>query len=117
MSAVKKYKSEGISGGGAPLTILGKIAKLKRQGKKGALATVVEARGSTPRKAGAKMLVSEDGTFSGSICGGCVEAEVYQEACSVLKDGEPKMLEFKLNEKEGGGMICGGVLKVFIEPV
>ncbi len=100
--------------------IFKKIAELKEQGKKGALATVVETKGSTPRKAGAKMLVLEDGTFSGSICGGCVEAEVYQAACRVLRDGEPKILEFKLNKREmpeESGLICGGKMRIFIEPI
>lgn len=89
-------------------------------GKKGALATVVETRGSTPRKAGAKMFVSEDGSFEGTISGGCVEAEVYQEARAVIKSGEAKIMEFRLNAKEmpeDSGLICGGVMRIFIEPV
>jgi len=95
------------------------IARIKAQGKKAALATIISTRGSTPRREGAKMLVRSDSSFLGTISGGCVEAEVWQEAMNIIKNGRTKILSFKLTEKEAGesGLICGGSMKVFIEPV
>jgi xanthine dehydrogenase accessory factor len=102
------------------LLIFKKISELANQEKQGALATVIGVKGSTPRKIGTRMLVLSDGTMMGSICGGCIEAEVYQEARQIMFNGVSKVLEFKLNEAEMGeesGLICGGSIKIFIEPV
>jgi len=80
------------------------------------LATVARTRGSTPRKTGAKMVVREDGSFFGTIGGGCGEAEVWQEAMEVLKDGRPRIVTVDLTEPtDGDDKICGGVMDVFIE--
>src|SRR5262245_5782829 len=62
------------------IEILKEIAAIVQGPQTGALATIVKTKGSTPRKAGAKMVVRPDGTAVGTICGGCVEAEVYAEA-------------------------------------
>ncbi|MDP3947442.1 MAG: XdhC family protein [bacterium] len=95
------------------------IEKICQKGEKGALATIISTRGSTPRKEGAKMLVRHDGSAIGTISGGCVEAEVWQEAMEVIKSRKSKTLSFVLTEKEAGesGLICGGTMKVFIEPI
>ena len=83
-----------------------------------ALATVAETRGSTPRKAGAKMVVRPDGSFFGTIGGGCGEAEVWQEAMNVLQTGKPKLVTVDLTESpEGEDKICGGIMQVFVERV
>ena len=80
------------------------------------LATVARTRGSTPRKTGAKMVVREDGSFFGTIGGGCGEAEVWQEAMSTLEDGQPRIVTVDLTEPtDGDDKICGGVMDVFVE--
>ncbi len=82
------------------------------------LATVAITRGSTPRKAGARMLLRPDGSFSGTIGGGCGEAEVWQEAMETMADGTPRLVEVDLTEPvDGDDKICGGVMEVFIEKI
>jgi xanthine dehydrogenase accessory factor len=82
------------------------------------VATVAATRGSTPRKAGAKMAVRPDGTFCGTIGGGCGEAEVWQEAMNVLESGGPRLVIVDLTESpEGEDKICGGIMEVFVERV
>jgi xanthine/CO dehydrogenase XdhC/CoxF family maturation factor len=80
------------------------------------LATVARTRGSTPRKTGAKMVVRRDGSFFGTIGGGCGEAEVWQEAMAVFDDGRPRIVTVDLTEPtDGDDKICGGVMDVFVE--
>lgn len=80
------------------------------------LATVARTRGSTPRKTGAKMVVRRDGSFFGTIGGGCGEAEVWQEAMEVLEEGSPRIVTVDLTEPtDGEDKICGGVMDVFVE--
>ncbi len=80
------------------------------------LATVARTRGSTPRKTGAKMVVRKDGSFFGTIGGGCGEAEVWQEAMEVLKDGKARIVTVDLTQPtDGEDKICGGVMDVFVE--
>ncbi|MSQ41712.1 MAG: XdhC family protein [Dehalococcoidia bacterium] len=82
------------------------------------LATVAATRGSTPRKAGAHMLLRPDGTFSGTVGGGCGEAEVWQGAMETMADGRPRLVQVDLTEPvDGDDKICGGVMDVFIERV
>jgi xanthine/CO dehydrogenase XdhC/CoxF family maturation factor len=82
------------------------------------LATVARTRGSTPRKTGAKMVVRQDGTFFGTIGGGCGEAEVWQEAMAVLDDGRARIVTVDLTEPtDGDDKICGGVMDVFVERI
>ena len=82
------------------------------------VATVAATRGSTPRKAGAKMAVRADGSFCGTIGGGCGEAEVWQEAMETMADGKPRIVKVDLTEPvDGDDKICGGVMEVFIERV
>jgi xanthine dehydrogenase accessory factor len=95
------------------------IIKIKEAGEEAALVTIVSATGSTPREEGTKMLVKPDGTIAGTIGGGSLEAQVIEEAVGVIKQGKPKHLHMSLTAKEAGeaGMICGGDLEVFIEPI
>ncbi len=80
------------------------------------LATVAQTLGSTPRRAGAKMVVREDGSFVGTIGGGCGEAEVWQEAMDTLADGAPRLVNVDLTEPtDGEDKICGGVMRIFVE--
>jgi xanthine dehydrogenase accessory factor len=95
------------------------ILKVRSEGRRCALATIVTAKGSTPREVGAKMLIYEDGKFLGSIGGGCMEAEVWQEAMKVMEEDKPKMLHLDLTGRNAGdvGMICGGVMDIYLEPI
>jgi xanthine/CO dehydrogenase XdhC/CoxF family maturation factor len=87
-------------------------------GKPLAVATVAASRGSTPRKPGAKMAVRGDGSFCGTIGGGCGEAEVWQAAMDVLASGKPQLVLVDLTENvEGEDKICGGIMEVFVERV
>ena len=94
------------------------IAASIARGEPVALATVAQTRGSTPRKAGAKMIVRPDGTFFGTIGGGCGEAEVWQRAMDVL-EGEPAgVVTVDLTEPlDGEDKICGGVMDIFVERI
>lgn len=92
------------------------IAGAIERGEPVVLATVARTRGSTPRKTGAKMVVREDGSFFGTIGGGCGEAEVWQEAMNVLEDGHARIVTVDLTEPiDGEDKICGGVMDVFVE--
>ncbi|HET6436413.1 MAG TPA: XdhC/CoxI family protein [Anaeromyxobacter sp.] len=95
------------------------IVRLRSQGHRMAVATIVNVSGSIPSFKSAKMLVGEEGTLVGTIGGGCVEGEVVQAAREVLADERPRTLRFNLNEnpKYDTGLICGGSLEIFIEPV
>lgn len=95
------------------------IVKLRQEGRKGAVATIVSVQGSIPSFKTAKMLVRDDGSIVGTIGGGCVEAEVWQAAREVMESERPRTLSFNLNQspKYDTGLICGGTLDIFIEPV
>jgi xanthine dehydrogenase accessory factor len=92
---------------------------LRREGRRGAVATIVNVRGSIPSFKTAKMLVRDDGSIVGTIGGGCVEAEVWQAAREVMESEKPRTLNFNLNQdpKYDTGLLCGGTLDIFIEPV
>jgi len=93
--------------------------RLRNLGRKCALATIVEARGSIPSYESAKILVRDDGSMTGTIGGGCVEAEVWTAAREVIETEKPKRLTFNLGQDAAydNGLICGGQIEVFVEPV
>ncbi len=101
------------------MNIYEEIVKLQRGGRSGAVATIVNSRGSIPSFQSAKMLVRDDGSIAGTIGGGCVEAEVWQAAREVIAQEKPRTLSFDLNQnpKYDTGLVCGGTLEIFIEPV
>ena len=103
----------------SPVDIYEEITRLRREGRRGALATIVNVRGSIPSFETAKMLVRDDGSIAGTIGGGCVEAEVWEAAREVMKLEKPQTLKFNLNNnpKYDTGLVCGGTLEVFVEPV
>jgi xanthine dehydrogenase accessory factor len=84
-----------------------------------AYTALVETRGSTPQKAGAAMLVYADGSQSGTLGGGCVEAEVKRRALRLLDQGETELLTFHLDDNYGwdDGLICGGRMKMLVDPL
>ena len=95
------------------------IARLRAAGRDCALCTIVETAGSTPGKEMMKLLVRDDGSFAGTVGGGCLEAEVHEAALASLRDERPRMLEFSLNERDypDSGLLCGGKVRVFVEPL
>ncbi len=98
------------------MQIFEEALRLKRLGRTSAIATIVECRGSSPQKQGAKMLVRDDGSIMGTLGGGCLEADVVQIAIMAIADGKPTTLPFELTEQEGG-LVCGGTVLVYIEPI
>jgi xanthine dehydrogenase accessory factor len=101
------------------LDIFEEIVELRRAGRRGALATIVHSNGSIPSFESAKMLVRDDGSIAGTIGGGCVEAEVWQAAREVMEEEKPRSLTFNLNHdpKYDSGLVCGGTLEVYLEPI
>ena len=101
------------------MDVFEEIVRLRREGRRGALATIINVRGSIPSFQSAKMLVRDDGSILGTIGGGCVEAEVWQAAREVMESEKPRTLTFNLNQnpKYDTGLVCGGTLDIFIEPV
>jgi len=95
------------------------IVRLRKDGRRGAVATIVNVRGSIPSFKTAKMLVRDDGSIVGTIGGGCVEAEVWQAAREVMESEKPRTLKFDLNQdpKYDAGLVCGGTLEIFVEPI
>ena len=102
-----------------PMDLYEEIVELRRQGRRGAMATIVNVRGSIPSFSTAKMLVRDDGSIVGTIGGGCVEAEVWQAAREVMESEKPRTLTFNLNQnpKYDTGLVCGGTLEIFVEPI
>lgn len=86
-------------------------------GKAAVLATVVKARGSVPRHAGAKMIVYEDGRCSGTIGGGEMESRVVAAAQAAIADGRPRLLPYALVDPQRGDPgVCGGEVEIYLEP-
>ncbi|MBU0756252.1 MAG: XdhC/CoxI family protein [Planctomycetes bacterium] len=79
------------------------------------IATVVEAKGSVPREAGAKMLIFDDGTFHGTVGGGAIENRVIEEARKMKGEKATRFLSYDLNKDLG--MECGGEVKVYLEAI
>jgi xanthine dehydrogenase accessory factor len=102
------------------LEIFKKISALKEQNIAVCLATIIETTGSTPREVGAKMIVCMDGATYGTVGGGCGENQVRSAALrSTLVTQRPEIIEVNLTDDLGtkGGDVCGGKLRIFIEPV
>jgi xanthine dehydrogenase accessory factor len=95
------------------------IVNLRQHGRRGAVATIVNVRGSIPSFETAKMLIRDDGSIAGTVGGGCVEAQVWQAAREVMESEKPRTLTFNLNEdpRYDTGLVCGGTLDIFIEPI
>ena len=89
------------------------------RGEAAALVTIVRAHGSTPQRVGARMLVFPDGRTVGTIGGGCYEHDAFWKAREALKSRAPRMVHYELSDDlaEESGLICGGQMDVFIEPI
>lgn len=101
------------------MDVFDELVRLRGLGQKCALATIVQVNGSIPSYESAKLLVREDGSIVGTVGGGCVEAEVWNAAREVLQTERPKHLTFNLGQDAAydTGLICGGQLSIFVEPV
>jgi xanthine dehydrogenase accessory factor len=101
------------------MDIYSEICNLKRQGRRSALATIINVRGSIPSVTAAKMLIRDDGSILGTVGGGCVENDVRKGAVEVMKDEKPRTFTFNLDQHpdDDTGLVCGGSLQVFVEPV
>ena len=99
--------------------ILGEMEAWQEAGEKVAVATVVATRRSAPRPVGASLAVSESGKLCGSVSGGCVESDVFEEAQEVLATGTPKLLTYGISDDEAWsvGLPCGGEIDGFVERV
>src|ERR1700738_1238686 len=98
--------------------LLPDIERWRDAGKKVAIATVVQAYGSAPRRAGAKMAIAENGEFVGSVSGGCVENDVVEHARQVLEEDHPRLVPYGISDEMAFnvGLACGGQIEVFIQP-
>jgi len=99
--------------------ILPVIDRWRAEGKRTALATVVQTWGSSPRRAGSKMVIASDGQFSGSVSGGCVENAVIEAALDVLKTDQARLLHFGVADETAWevGLACGGSIDIFVKPL
>lgn len=97
------------------ITLYEELVRLKKTGRTGVLITVVESQGSTPRKAGAKMLVRDDRTTLGTVGGGAVEQRALRGAEEVFETGRSQMIACELTEAHG--LTCGGSLRLYLEPL
>ena len=101
------------------IKLLDEIVDAREHGIPVALVTIIQTRGSTPRKAGSKMLIYPDGRMSGTIGGGCAEAEVRLKALQAIQDKECATVQVSmLNDVAAEeGMVCGGMMDVFIQVI
>ena len=99
--------------------VLGTAARWREEGRAAALATVVRTWGSSPRPVGSQLAVGGDGTFVGSVSGGCIEGAVVRAALEVIESGTPRMLDFGVSDEQAWevGLACGGRVEVFVERV
>jgi xanthine/CO dehydrogenase XdhC/CoxF family maturation factor len=98
-------------------TILDEAAQWVDEGRRVALATVIETWGSAPQKVGSQLAIDGEGNFIGSVSGGCVEGAVVTEALDIIEGGEAKVLEFGVADETAWevGLACGGRIRIFVE--
>ncbi len=99
--------------------IMSDLQRWRRQGKRVAIARVVDIEGSGPRLPGAAMAVTEDGEVAGSVSGGCVESAVVSEALDCLEHGSRRIVTFGYSDDDAFavGLTCGGTIHLFLEPL
>jgi xanthine/CO dehydrogenase XdhC/CoxF family maturation factor len=97
--------------------ILPEVERWQKDGEKVVLATVVASRRSAPRPIGSSLAISESGKMCGSVSGGCVESDVFENAREVFESGEPRLVSYGFTDDEAWsvGLPCGGEIDVFLE--
>jgi xanthine/CO dehydrogenase XdhC/CoxF family maturation factor len=97
--------------------VLAQALQWQEAGHGVALATVTQTWGSSPRPIGSQLAVSDDGSFRGSVSGGCIEGAVIQEALAAIEDHKTRNLEFSVSNEQAWevGLTCGGTVRVFVE--
>src|SRR5258708_8056800 len=97
------------------MDIYAEIARLKKEGRRAALATIIQVQGSVPSYETSKILVRDDGSIMGTVGGGCVEAEVWSAAQEVIGEEKPLRMHFNLNANPeyDNGLVCCGSLDIF----
>ena len=98
-------------------TLLKNICECQKRGQAVALVTIIETKGSTPRKAGSQMMVLPDGAVQGTIGGGCAEAEAKQQALLALQIGKARLYTVEMLNAVAAeeGMVCGGTMTLFMQ--
>lgn len=106
------------SGTGLPDELL-TLKQWLDEGRRVALATVVQTWGSSPRSTGSHLVIDDQTNFVGSVSGGCIEGAVVSEALEVISDGTPRLLEFGVSNEEAWevGLTCGGAIQIYVEPL
>jgi len=101
------------------MDIFEEVVRMRREGERGALATIVHTNGSIPSYESSRMLVRDDGSIVGTVGGGCVEAEVWAAAKEVIVAEQPRKMIFNLNQdaRYDAGLLSGGTLEIFVEPI
>ena len=101
------------------MDVFEEIVRIRRLGQRAALATIVHTNGSIPSYEASRMLIRDDGSILGTVGGGCVEAEVWAAAKEVIQSEHARKMTFNLNHEAGydSGLICGGTLEIFVEPI
>jgi xanthine/CO dehydrogenase XdhC/CoxF family maturation factor len=101
------------------MNLLEKAAQWLGGGRKLAVATVIETWGSAPQPVGSQLIIDEEGSFDGSVSGGCVEGAVVGEAQDVIRSGASKTLSFGVADETAWrvGLACGGRIRIFVEPL
>jgi xanthine dehydrogenase accessory factor len=97
--------------------ILSEIERWQEAGERVVVATVVANRRTAPRPVGSSLAISESGKLCGSVSGGCVEGDVFEQARDVFDTGTPKLLSYGITDEQawGVGLPCGGEIDVFVE--
>jgi xanthine/CO dehydrogenase XdhC/CoxF family maturation factor len=103
----------------APLSTLGTAETWLGQGRKVALATVIETWGSAPQPVGSQLVVDQEGNFEGAVSGGCVEGDVIAQAIEAIETGQQKILAYGVADEMAWkvGLACGGKIRILVEPV
>ena len=101
------------------MDVFEEIVRIRKIGQRAALATIVHTNGSIPSYEASRMLIRDDGSILGTVGGGCVEADVWAAAKEVIQSEQPRKMIFNLNHEAGydSGLICGGTLEIFVEPI
>jgi xanthine dehydrogenase accessory factor len=94
------------------------LAELEESHETGVICTIIRSEGSTPRHAGSKMLVYEDGRVTGSIGGGELESRIISASLEVMRDGRPRLLDYNMSDPDRGDPgVCGGRVEIYMEPI